>query len=87
MVPNSTNNRNRRHATSAPAWSSAETVEKLASAGSRRMLPAFESVPSALAMTSRDDLLYDLAVNVGETELAALEFEGQALVIDAQQVQ
>ena len=35
---------------------------------------------------SGEQFFHDLAVDVGEAEAAALEFEGQALVIDAQQV-
>ena len=36
---------------------------------------------------SGEDGFYDLAVDVGETEVAALVVEGQALVVDAEEVE
>src|SRR5262249_10266465 len=36
---------------------------------------------------SRQDLLHDLAVDIGQAEIAALEFEGQFQMVDAHQVQ
>ena len=35
---------------------------------------------------SRDDLVYDSAVHIGQAKLAALVAEGQTLVVDAEQV-
>ena len=36
---------------------------------------------------SREDIVHDAAVDVGEAEVAALEFEGEFLVVEAQEVQ
>src|SRR5260221_11989188 len=41
----------------------------------------------ACAGTSGQDVLHDVAVHVGQAEVAALEAVGEALVLDAQQVQ
>ena len=36
---------------------------------------------------SSQDTLHDLSMHIGEAEVASLEFEGQAFVINAQRVQ
>ena len=45
------------------------------------------AIQTAVLASSREHLLHDLAVHVGEPEVAALEAVGQLLVIDPHQVQ